>query len=851
MAQPIWYNQVCQNDTVAPSNSTYRSNLNLLLSTLSSKAATGGFGETTVGNGSGNSPTIYGEYSCRQDTSSVVCQYCVTTSAQEILTRCHNSVTAIIWYNYCMLRYSNVYFFGTVAMEPSYSYYNVSINGDDHGTIVKRIVEFMNGLVLNAIAAEAGMFAVNESDLSDSMKYYGFVQCVKDINGSECRRCLQGLLRKDGGDKVGVRLLCPSCAVRRETYRFLLANQANGSPSNSAGTGRSKFAAKWRIGVISITSLLSLTAILCCIYYMRKRCCKDELEPEKGLLFLPGHTQIEESLQADLPMMPLSAWRLWNEGKALILMDPLLENSHTPSEVSNCIHIALLCVQEDPEDRPTMPTVIVMLSSYTQIFPNPKQPAFSVGKEIIEQDSCVSKSNIHSMNEATISVMEPSQKNIASMARPIWYNQVCQNDTAAAPYNSTYQSNLNLLLSTLSSKAATDGFGETTVGNGSGNSPTIYGQYLCRPDTSSVVCQYCVTTSAQEILTRCPNSVTAIIWYNYCMLRYSNVYFFGTVAKEPSYNYYNVSIYGDEQGTVSKRIVEFMNGLILNATAAEPGMLSAANELDLSDSMKCYGLVQCVRDINGSECRRCLQGLLREDGGDRVGVSFLCPSCMMERETYRFLQANQANGSLNNSAGTGRNKFATKWRIGVISFASLLSLTAILCCIYYVRGRCCKATDEQEPEKGLLFLPGQTQSEDSLKADLPMMPLSVIQHCTNHFSDESKLGEGGFGPVYEAWRLWNEGKALILMDPLLENSHTPSEVSNCIHIALLCVQENPEDRPTMPTVIVMLSSDTQIFPNPKQPAFSVGKEIIEQKSCVSNSNIYSKNEATISAMEPR
>ncbi|KAI4332882.1 hypothetical protein L6164_017756 [Bauhinia variegata] len=368
MAQPIWYNQVCQNDTVAPSNRTYQSNLNLLLSTLSSKAATDGFGETTVGNGSGNSPTIYGQYICRPDTSSVVCQYCVTTSTQEILTRCHNSVTAIIWYNYCMLRYSNVYFFGTVAMEPSYSYYNVSINGEDHGTVAKRIVEFMNGLILNATAA-AGMSAVNELDLSDSMKCYGIVQCVKDINGSECRRCLQGLLRKDGGDKVGVRFLCPSCMMRRESYRFFLANQANGSLNNSAGT--------------------------------------DELEPEKGLLFLPGHTQIEDSLKADLPMMPLGAWRLWNEGKALILMDPLLENSHTPSEVSKCIHIALLCVQEDPEDRPTMPTVIVMLSSDTQIFPNPKQPAFSVGKEIIEQESYVSNSNSYSMNEATISAMEP------------------------------------------------------------------------------------------------------------------------------------------------------------------------------------------------------------------------------------------------------------------------------------------------------------------------------------------------------------------------------------------------------------------------------------------------------------
>jgi hypothetical protein len=41
------------------------------------------------------------------------------------------------------------------------------------------------------------------------------------------------------------------------------------------------------------------------------------------------------------------------------------------------------------------------------------------------------------------------------------------------------------------------------------------------------------------------------------------------------------------------------------------------------------------------------------------------------------------------------------------------------------------------------------QREDTLNGDLPMIPFTIIQQATNYFSLSSKLGEGGFGPVYK------------------------------------------------------------------------------------------------------
>ena len=43
-----------------------------------------------------------------------------------------------------------------------------------------------------------------------------------------------------------------------------------------------------------------------------------------------------------------------------------------------CIHIGLLCVQENLADRPTMTTIMLMLNSYSLSLPIPSEPAFYV-----------------------------------------------------------------------------------------------------------------------------------------------------------------------------------------------------------------------------------------------------------------------------------------------------------------------------------------------------------------------------------------------------------------------------------------------------------------------------------------
>nr|GEV96970.1 G-type lectin S-receptor-like serine/threonine-protein kinase At4g27290 isoform X1 [Tanacetum cinerariifolium] len=70
-----------------------------------------------------------------------------------------------------------------------------------------------------------------------------------------------------------------------------------------------------------------------------------------------------------------------------------------------------------------------------------------------------------------------------------------------------------------------------------------------------------------------------------------------------------------------------------------------------------------------------------------------------------------------------------------------------------------------------------------------------------------------------AWRLYKEDKPLELVDEALGNSWTVSEVLQSIHVGLSCVQQHAEDRPSMSSVVHMLSGEGAL-PAPTQPGFS-------------------------------
>ena len=89
-----------------------------------------------------------------------------------------------------------------------------------------------------------------------------------------------------------------------------------------------------------------------------------------------------------------------------------------------------------------------------------------------------------------------------------------------------------------------------------------------------------------------------------------------------------------------------------------------------------------------------------------------------------------------------------------------------------------------------------------------------------------------------------------LIDELLSEGCTPSEVVRCIQVGLLCVQQKAEDRPEMASVVLMLNGE-KLLPNPKLPGFYTEGDLAEADSSSSNYNPFSQNEMSLTVLEAR
>ncbi|KAE9450744.1 hypothetical protein C3L33_17357, partial [Rhododendron williamsianum] len=72
----------------------------------------------------------------------------------------------------------------------------------------------------------------------------------------------------------------------------------------------------------------------------------------------------------------MQAYNHFKKGKSLDVMDPRLASSAVPDQVAMCLQIGLLCVQLDPQVRPTMRRVVVMLSKKPGSIEVPTRPGY-------------------------------------------------------------------------------------------------------------------------------------------------------------------------------------------------------------------------------------------------------------------------------------------------------------------------------------------------------------------------------------------------------------------------------------------------------------------------------------------
>lgn len=223
----LYLNSVCPNTTMFADNSKYKTNLDKIFNYLASNATnpTGFYQALAVSHTTkhNKNDTVYGQFLCRGDLNASACQDCVTTATTTDLpkTFCPNRKNAIIWYEECMVQYSNQAFFGKLNEQPKKSLYNTQ-NVTGNVTQFEELVGNMLKSVVTVRAASGGShkkFSTDAVKFTSNQTVYGMGQCTPDLSGSDCKKCLKNSI-SEMKESQGGRVLGPNCIVRYEMYAF-------------------------------------------------------------------------------------------------------------------------------------------------------------------------------------------------------------------------------------------------------------------------------------------------------------------------------------------------------------------------------------------------------------------------------------------------------------------------------------------------------------------------------------------------------------------------------------------------------------------------------------------------------
>ncbi|KAL8249221.1 hypothetical protein R6Q59_006089 [Mikania micrantha] len=313
----------------------------------------------------------------------------------------------------------------------------------------------------------------------------------------------------------------------------------------------------------------------------------------------------------------------------------------------------------------------------------------------------------------------------------------CEN-ASTYTINSTYQRNLNTTLAAL--PATDNGFGFYNLTTGQDND-TVHSVALCRGDVNPDVCRSCVNNSIVRLGQLCPNQKEAIGYYDNCLMKYSNEVILRSTRIKFYVDYSNIQTATD---------IDRFNGALGPLLSLLKGEAAGGNELlkfatgstNETNFSTIYGLVQCSPDLSQQQCSSCLEGAINQISSrmnGKVGGRILLPMCNFRYEISQFFNQTTRfllppplppSGKKNNT-------------IIIIIVIVIVIILIVSLCIFMVRFKQKKRkTTTSHPPEGL-----QTETMDNRTVE--HYDFNTVKEATNNFSEENKLGQGGFGTVYK------------------------------------------------------------------------------------------------------
>ncbi|XP_051184541.1 L-type lectin-domain containing receptor kinase IX.1-like [Lolium perenne] len=333
---------------------------------------------------------------------------------------------------------------------------------------------------------------------------------------------------------------------------------------------------------------------------------------------------------------------------------------------------------------------------------------------------------------------------------------------------SQYKKNLDQLLAGLPAAAGSNGWFYNATAGAPGTADQVFGLIMCYADRNASQCQECLAGARAGIMTVCPGSRTVRAAYDACVLQYKPAPPFAGTANLDVAFYVTFTVpFPINPDTMAGAWLRLTSDLTGRAAGTPSRIANGSTAYDAS--WQVYGLGQCTRDLNASECSRCLSsvvGKLPELFQNQSAGAVKAYSCYLRYQIGAFditlppepLQPPPPPSSSSQPETppppppSSRTGLVIGLSVGSVAFMILLgSLT----CISLRRrrrkqARILEGEREQQLEEGSFFDGDDPTMEDDFEKGTgpKRFRYGELAIATDNFSDEKKLGEGGFGSVY-------------------------------------------------------------------------------------------------------
>ncbi|EOA34035.1 hypothetical protein CARUB_v10021535mg [Capsella rubella] len=222
MSQPQHMHTVCNPSDNFTQTSSYESNRATLFSTLRVSSSSGTYySDATIG----LSPdTVYGMFLCRGDINTSSCSDCVQAATIQIATNCTLNKRAVIYYQECMVRYSNVSFFSELEVRPSIVLYSLR-SAPNSNRFNQTLSDKFDQLIRNVSPSSLIPYLVEDQERvtqsEGSYDLVSMIQCSPDLDLSNCTVCLLFAFSRVStccGLPSAALIFTPKCLLRYRTF---------------------------------------------------------------------------------------------------------------------------------------------------------------------------------------------------------------------------------------------------------------------------------------------------------------------------------------------------------------------------------------------------------------------------------------------------------------------------------------------------------------------------------------------------------------------------------------------------------------------------------------------------------